>query len=116
MVDIDMEMKATSVVTESGDILKIMPLGAGNEVGRSCIHIEYKARQIILDCGIHPAHEGIHCLPYFDHVNPSEIDLMLLTHFHLDHCGGLPYFLEKTDFKGKVYMTHPTKSIYNYML
>jgi cleavage and polyadenylation specificity factor subunit 3 len=34
----------------------------------------------------------------------------------LDHCGALPYFLEKTDFQGKVYMTHPTKAIYNYVL
>ena len=41
---------------------------------------------------------------------------MLVTHFHVDHCAGLPYFTEKTDFKGKVYMTHPTKSIYNYVL
>lgn len=39
-----------------------------------------------------------------------------MTHFHVDHCAGLPYFTEKTDFKGKVYMTHPTKSIYNYVL
>lgn len=34
----------------------------------------------------------------------------------MDHCAGLPYFTEKTDFKGKIYMTHPTKSIYNYVL
>jgi cleavage and polyadenylation specificity factor subunit 3 len=34
----------------------------------------------------------------------------------VDHCAGLPYFTEKTDFKGKIYMTHPTKSIYNYVL
>jgi cleavage and polyadenylation specificity factor subunit 3 len=27
----------------------------------------------------------------------------------------MPYFLEKTGFKGKVFMTHPTKSIYNYI-
>ena len=27
----------------------------------------------------------------------------------------MPYFLEKTGFKGKVFATHPTKSIYNYI-
>ncbi len=36
--------------------------------------------------------------------------------FHLDHCGALPYFLEKTYFKGEVYMTHPTKAIYKLLL
>ena len=48
-------------------------------------------------------------------INPDEIDLLLLTHFHVDHSAGLPYFLEKTGFSGKVYMTHPTKSVYNYI-
>jgi cleavage and polyadenylation specificity factor subunit 3 len=28
----------------------------------------------------------------------------------------LPYFVEKTEFAGKIYMTHPTKSIYNFVL
>ena len=39
-----------------------------------------------------------------------------MTHFHVDHCAGLPYFVEKTEFNGKIFMTHPTKSIYNYVL
>ena len=36
--------------------------------------------------------------------------------FHLDHCGGLPYFLQKTAFKGRVFMTHATKAIYRWLL
>ena len=39
-----------------------------------------------------------------------------MTHFHVDHCAGLPYLTEKTEFEGKIYMTHPTKSIYNFVL
>ena len=70
----------------------------------------------MLDCGMHPGREGIQSLPYFDIINPKDIELLLVTHFHVDHCAGLPYFTEKTDFQGKVYMTHPTKSIYNYVL
>ena len=34
----------------------------------------------------------------------------------MDHCAGLPYFVEKTEFNGKIFMTHPTKSIYNFVL
>jgi len=70
----------------------------------------------MLDCGLHPGKDGVQALPYFDVINPKELDLILITHFHVDHCAGLPYFLEKTEFKGKVYMTHPTKSIYNYVM
>lgn len=36
--------------------------------------------------------------------------------FHLDHCGALPYFLRNYNFKGKIYMTRPTREIYNLVL
>ena len=70
----------------------------------------------MLDCGVHPAFTGTCSLPFFDLIDISEIDILLVTHFHLDHCGALPYFLEKTKFHGECYMTYPTKAIYNYIL
>ncbi|KAG8228295.1 hypothetical protein J437_LFUL007013 [Ladona fulva] len=36
--------------------------------------------------------------------------------FHLDHCGALPWFLQKTSFKGRCFMTHATKAIYRWLL
>ena len=33
--------------------LNIMPIGAGREVGRSCVIMECAGRQIMFDCGIH---------------------------------------------------------------
>lgn len=36
--------------------------------------------------------------------------------FHLDHCGAVPFFLEKTHFKGRCYMTYPTKAIYKLVI
>ncbi|KAM0681646.1 endoribonuclease ysh1 [Glugoides intestinalis] len=94
----------------------ITPLGAGNEVGRSCIHLKHKNRQLLLDCGVHPAHTGVSSLPFLDMVDLSKIDAVLVTHFHLDHAAALPFLTEKTDFKGKVYMTHPTKAILKWLL
>ena len=105
-----------NIQTPSGELLKIMPIGSGCEVGRSCIYMECKGRKLMLDTGLHPGREGIQQLPYFDVINPKEIELLLVTHFHVDHCAGLPYFTEKTEFDGKIYMTHPTKSIYNFVL
>ncbi|KRH93732.1 putative beta-lactamase fold-containing exonuclease [Pseudoloma neurophilia] len=98
------------------DDLKITPLGAGSEVGRSCIHISYKSFELLLDCGIHPAYTGIGSLPFLDLIDLSKIDAIFITHFHLDHAGALPYLTEKTNFKGQVFMTHPTKAILRWLL
>eukprot|EP00899_Mesostigma_viride_P015640 jgi/Mesvir1/24077/Mv10799-RA.1 len=105
-----------SLVGDDSDLLEITPLGAGNEVGRSCVVLTYQGKTVMFDCGIHPAYGGMAALPFFDEIDPSTVDLLLITHFHLDHCASLPYFLEKTTFKGKVYMTHSTKAIYRMLL
>uniref|UniRef100_A0A453MLP6 Beta-Casp domain-containing protein n=1 Tax=Aegilops tauschii subsp. strangulata TaxID=200361 RepID=A0A453MLP6_AEGTS len=75
-----------------------------------------RGAQSSFDCGIHPAYSGMAALPYFDEIDPSAIDVLLVTHFHLDHAASLPYFLEKTTFKGRVFMTHATKAIYRLLL
>ena len=58
----------------------------------------------------------MNALPFSDFIDPEQIDLMLVSHFHLDHAGGLPWFLMHTRFKGRCYMTHPTKAIYKWLL
>ncbi|XP_048535364.1 cleavage and polyadenylation specificity factor subunit 3-I-like [Triticum urartu] len=78
--------------------------------------MSFKGRTVLFDCGIHPAYSGMAVLPYFDEIDPSAIDVLLVTHFHLDHAASLPYFLEKTTFKGRVFMTHATKAIYRLLL
>ena len=62
--------KTHMIPSGSGDYLQITPLGAGNEVGRSCIYLECKNRKILLDSGLHPGKEGIQSLPYFDIIEP----------------------------------------------
>eukprot|EP00056_Hartaetosiga_gracilis_P002175 m.51504 g.51504 ORF g.51504 m.51504 type:complete len:740 (-) comp10946_c0_seq2:25-2244(-) len=98
------------------DQLTIVPLGAGQEVGRSCHLLKYKGFTIMLDCGIHPGLEGMMKLPYFNLTDLSEIDFVLVTHFHLDHCGALPYLLERTTFRGDVYMTKATRDVFKWNL
>ncbi|KAJ9601540.1 hypothetical protein L9F63_000283 [Diploptera punctata] len=106
----------SQVPAEESDLLLIRPLGAGQEVGRSCIMLEFKGKKIMLDCGIHPGLSGMDALPFVDLVEADEIDLLLVSHFHLDHCGALPWFLLKTSFKGRCFMTHATKAIYRWLL
>ncbi|KZV82514.1 Metallo-hydrolase/oxidoreductase [Exidia glandulosa HHB12029] len=99
--------------------LSITLLGAGQEVGRSCCVLKYRGRTVVCDAGVHPAYSGMASLPFVDELDWSSVDALLITHFHLDHAASLTYIMEKTNFrdgKGKVYMTHPTKAVYKFMM
>lgn len=64
----------------------------------------------MFDCGIHPGHEGFASLPLFDHVDMSLINVVLITHFHLDHCAALPYLIARSGFKANLIY----KKIFNF--
>lgn len=98
-----------------GDI-KVVPLGAGQDVGRSCILITIGGRNIMLDCGMHMGFADDRRFPDFTYVTKSGpltefLDCVIISHFHLDHCGALPYMSEMVGYDGPIYMTHPTKAI-----
>ena len=111
-----LKVKSASSDPDLFSSLEIIPLGAGSEVGRSCILIKYKGKSILLDCGVHPGYTGLDSLPFFDRIDPKEIDILLISHFHLDHAAAVPYFLKNTSFKGKIFMTPPTKAIFQLLL
>ncbi|KAJ5586603.1 hypothetical protein N7450_006390 [Penicillium hetheringtonii] len=101
---------------DPSDELAFYCLGGGNEVGRSCHIIQYKGKTVMLDAGMHPAKEGFSALPFFDEFDLSTVDILLISHFHVDHSSALPYVLSKTNFKGRVFMTHATKAIYKWLI
>ncbi|KAL5523858.1 hypothetical protein ACEPAG_8031 [Sanghuangporus baumii] len=99
--------------------LSVTLLGAGQEVGRSCCVLQYRGKTVVCDAGVHPAYSGMASLPFIDDLDWSAVDAVLITHFHLDHAASLTYIMEKTNFKdgkGKVYMTHPTKAVYKFLM
>ncbi|CAH6723012.1 endoribonuclease Ysh1p [[Candida] jaroonii] len=98
------------------DDLKFIGLGGCNEVGRSCHILEYKNKVIMLDAGVHPGLSGLNSLPFYDEYDLSKVDVLLISHFHLDHAASLPYVMQHTNFKGRVFMTHATKAIYRWLL
>ncbi|MFH1209438.1 MAG: beta-CASP ribonuclease aCPSF1 [archaeon] len=88
-------------------------LGAGRQVGRSCFLLQTPESRILLDCGIDvAANTDKDMFPYLDapEFKLDELDAVIITHSHLDHCGLLPY-LYKMGYKGPVYCTEPTRDI-----
>ncbi|PAV63552.1 hypothetical protein WR25_20829 [Diploscapter pachys] len=95
--------------------IKIVPLGAGQDVGRSCILVTIGNKNIMMDCGMHMGYQDERRFPDFSYINPGRLDehlsCVIITHFHLDHCGALPHMSEIVGFDGPIYMTYPTKAI-----
>jgi len=87
-------------------------LGAGRQVGRSCLLLQTPESRVLLDCGIDPSEEGPEAYPYLDapELNIGELDAVIVSHSHLDHCGLIPYLL-KYGYKGPIYCTEPTRDV-----
>ncbi|XP_014240953.1 integrator complex subunit 11 [Cimex lectularius] len=96
--------------------IRVIPLGAGQDVGRSCILVQIGGKNVMLDCGMHMGYNDERRFPDFSFIAnegpvTSFIDCVIISHFHLDHCGALPYLTEMIGYTGPIYMTHPTKAI-----
>ena len=91
--------------------LKIHFLGAAGTVTGSKYLIDTGDKKILIDCGLF---QGFKELRLKNWENPpvevSEIDIVLLTHGHMDHTGYLPR-LVKLGFNGLIYGTNPTLDI-----
>ncbi len=91
--------RVTSHIPESGETVRIIPLGGVEEVGRNMTAIEYKNDIFVIDAGFSFKDESA---PGVDYILPNtkyleerkhKIRAVLITHGHLDHIGALPYVM-----------------------
>ncbi|MEZ4869707.1 MAG: MBL fold metallo-hydrolase [Caldilineaceae bacterium] len=91
--------------------MKLSFHGADRDVTGSCHLIEAKGKRILVDCGMF---QGGHELAAENAeafgMDPATIDILLLTHAHLDHCGRIP-LLVKRGFKGEIITTSATREL-----
>lgn len=85
--------------------MKLTSYGAAEEVTGSCHLIEVGNTRVLLDCGLIQGRKKDELrnhdpFPF----NPAELDAVVLSHAHIDHCGRLPMLLDQ-GFKGKIH-TH----------
>eukprot|EP00375_Theileria_parva_P000519 XP_763189.1 hypothetical protein [Theileria parva strain Muguga] len=150
----------------------ITVLGAGQDVGRSCIVVTFPSKRVIFDCGAHcgfidqrrypdlqllgDVNEYNYQLQLIESVKKEEfpvksapddpfsheysdkgvikqefdkdtymknalkkalknvtnsVDCSVISHFHLDHVGALPFLTEHIGYSGPIYLTYPTRAL-----
>lgn len=85
--------------------------GATGEVTGANFLLEIDGKKILIDCGMHQgtASEEDKNFTAFAY-DPSEIDILFVTHAHQDHIGKIPK-LVRDGFAGVIYSTPPTRDI-----
>jgi metallo-beta-lactamase family protein len=101
---------------ETAPGLSVTFYGAAHAVTGSMHLVEAAGRRVLLDCGLlrSPGHEYCPCGSHFPFA-PDEIDAVVLTHAHMDHCGALPV-LVRHGFAGPIYCTAPTRDLLGLVL
>jgi metallo-beta-lactamase family protein len=79
--------------------------------------LEVNGQRILLDCGLYQGrrkdqYEVNCCFPHFD---PRDLDVVVLSHAHIDHSGNLPNLCAK-GFTGNIYATFATRDLCQIML
>jgi len=97
--------------------MKLKFCGAAGTTTGSQHLLEVNGKRILLDCGLYQgrrkdAYEINCCFPYYD---PKSVDLVVLSHAHIDHSGNLPNLSSK-GFTGTIYSTHATRDLCQIML
>ena len=92
--------------------IRISYLGGGRQVGRSCLFLQTPESRILLDCGVDVASNDQEAYPLLEapEFNIQDLDAVIVSHSHLDHCGFIPY-LFKYGYRGPVYCTEPTRDV-----
>jgi Cft2 family RNA processing exonuclease len=70
--------------------VRITNLNPGPGIGASAWLVEIDGRHLLLDAGVHPKQEGRKGLPRFDLADGKDVEALVVSHCHHDHCGSLP--------------------------
>lgn len=70
--------------------MQLIDLNRHGAIGANSTFLQIGGFNILIDCGLHPKKLGYDAMPEFGAMEGVSLDLIILTHCHLDHLGSLP--------------------------
>ena len=70
--------------------MKLIDLNRLGGIGANSTYVQIGSFNILIDAGLNPKELGYNAMPDFSPIEDVELDLIILTHCHLDHLGSLP--------------------------
>lgn len=95
--------------------IRLTVLGGGQSIGKSCFLLSVQNQHVLLDCGSYVGKDTKKALPDFSrlpkNVRIDDISVVLISHFHMDHVGGLLYLTEQLKYRGPIFASGPTRAV-----
>lgn len=97
--------------------MKLIPHGAALEVTGTCHELQVGSKRILLDCGLFQGKrsEAATKNATFTFDPAKDIDAVILSHAHMDHCGRIP-LLWKKGYRGPIFCTYATRDLAQVMM
>lgn len=95
--------------------MRLQFLGANRQVTGSRYVLEAAGKQVMIDCGMFQERKFQDRNWAPSPIPAGEIDALLLTHVHIDHCGLIPK-LVREGFRGPIHTTEPSAALVEIML
>ncbi len=95
--------------------MNITDLNRDGGIGCNSMLVEVGPFRLLVDAGMHPKKAGLEAMPDFSLVEDNSLDLVLLTHCHLDHLGSLPVLMRRQQ-QAQLLTSIPTKDLAGRML
>lgn len=75
--------------------MKLIDLNAAGGIGANSMYVQIGDFHLVVDSGLHPKKSGREAAPDLRPLEGVKLDLIIITHCHLDHIGSLPVVMRE---------------------
>jgi Cft2 family RNA processing exonuclease len=75
--------------------MKLIDLNRDGGIGANSLFVQFGDMRVLVDCGLNPKKAGRAATPDLSLLRGAPLDLIIITHCHLDHIGSLPVVMRE---------------------